>query len=61
MELFAKILSNLTRENPQQYYDIAFVELSQKSEIDFVFTNGLKWTEIDDIDDFNHAKSIFIE
>ena len=61
VELFAKILSNLTRENPQQYYDIAFVELSQKSEIDFVFTNGLKWTEIDDIDDFNHAKSIFIE
>ncbi len=61
VELFARILSDLTRENPQQYYDIAFVELSQKSEIDFVFTNGLKWTEIDDIDDFNHAKSIFIE
>lgn len=59
VELFAEILSKLTSEDPQQYYDIAYVELSRKSKVDYVYTNGLKWTEIDDINDFNHAKSTF--
>lgn len=61
VEIFVEILSRLTSENQQQYYDIAFVELSRKSKVDFVFTNGLKWTEIDDIKDYNHAKLIFAE
>lgn len=61
VEMFGQILSKLTQEDPQQYYDIAFVELSRKSKVDFVYTNGLKWTEIDDINDFNYAKSVFIE
>lgn len=59
VELFTEILSRLTSEDPQQYYDIAYVELSRKSKVDYVYTNGLKWTEIDDINDFNHAKSTF--
>lgn len=61
VKLFTRTLSELTSQNPQQYYDIAFVKLSRKSKVEFVFTNSLKWTEIDDINDFNHAKSIFIE
>ena len=61
VELFGQILSKLTQEDPQQYYDIAYVKLSRKSKVDFVYTNGLKWTEIDDIDDFNYAKSVFVE
>lgn len=61
VELFGQILSKLTQEDPQQYYDIAYVNLSRKSKVDFVYTNGLKWTEIDDIDDFNYAKSVFVE
>ncbi|HOI40935.1 MAG TPA: phosphocholine cytidylyltransferase family protein [Methanobacterium sp.] len=59
VELFENILKRLTSEDPQQYYDIAYVELSRKSKVDYVYTNGLKWTEIDDINDFNHAKSTF--
>lgn len=59
--LFEKILVRLTSNDPQQYYDIAFVELSSKSQVDFVYTNDLKWTEIDDINDLNYAKSIFTE
>jgi len=59
VELFENILTRLTSEDPQQYYDIAYVELSRKSKVDYVYTNGLKWTEIDDINDFNHAKSTF--
>ncbi len=61
LELFQDILGRLTSEDPQQYYDIAFVELSNKSRVDFVYTNNLKWTEIDDINDLNYAKSIFTE
>ncbi|BDZ71653.1 sugar phosphate nucleotidyltransferase [Methanobacterium petrolearium] len=61
VELFGQILLRLTQEDPQQYYDIAYVELSRKSKVDFVYTNGLKWTEIDDINDFNYAKSVFVE
>lgn len=59
VKLFENILKRLTSEDPQQYYDIAYVELSRKSKVDYVYTNGLKWTEIDDINDFNHAKSTF--
>ncbi len=53
---FNEILSGLIEENPQNYYDFAYEELSKIRTIDFVLTNGLKWTEIDDHDDWENAK-----
>jgi len=58
---FNKILCNLIKENPQNYYDFAYKDLSKISKIDFVYTNGLKWTEIDDHDDWEKAKEIVKE
>jgi len=49
-------LENLISEDVQNYYDLAYKELSAKSSIDYFFTNGLKWTEIDDKDDWDYAK-----
>lgn len=56
LPLFNKILENLISEDVQNYYDLAYKELSAKSSIDYFFTNGLKWTEIDDKDDWDYAK-----
>lgn len=53
---FNDILSGLIDEDPQNYYDYAFKELSKIKTIDFVLTNGLKWTEIDDHNDWENAQ-----
>lgn len=55
---FNKILLNLIKEDPQNYYDYAYEELSKKNHLDFILTNGLKWTEIDDHDDWEYAKKL---
>ena len=49
---FNRILESLIEEDPQNYYDFAFKDLSIIKTIDFVLTNGLKWTEIDDHNDW---------
>lgn len=59
--LFKKILFDLIEGNPQQYYDIAFRDLSKKISLDVVYTNGLKWTEIDTFDDLEYAKKLVHE
>jgi choline kinase len=47
LELFKSILGKITRLNENSYYDYAFQELSLIQPISVVFTNGLKWTEVD--------------
>lgn len=58
---FNEILSVLIDEDPQNYYDYAFKELSKIKTIDFVLTNGLKWTEIDDHNDWKNAQLLVQE
>ena len=48
-------------EDEQNYYDFAYETLSKVSEIDYVLTNGLKWTEIDDKNDWNQAQKLIDE
>lgn len=58
---FNRILEGLIEENPQNYYDFAFKDLSDIKTIDFVLTNGLKWTEIDDHIDWENAQRLVNE
>ena len=53
---FKEILEDLIRDDPNQYYDIAFKKLSESSPIGFVYTDGLVWTEIDYFSDLEYAK-----
>ena len=58
---FNRILEGLIEEDPQNYYDFAYKDLSVIKTIDFVLTNGLKWTEIDDHKDWENAKALVKE
>lgn len=58
---FNEILSRLIEDDPQNYYDFAYRELSEITTIDFVLTNGLKWTEIDDHRDWEIAQKLVME
>ena len=58
---FNRILESLIEEDPQNYYDFAFKDLSIIKTIDFVLTNGLKWTEIDDHNDWEKARILVRE
>ena len=48
-------------EDPQNYYDFAYKDLSEITIIDYVMTNGLKWTEIDDHTDWENAQLLVEE
>ncbi|WP_458405606.1 phosphocholine cytidylyltransferase family protein [Methanobrevibacter sp.] len=58
---FNEILEDLMEEDKQNYYDFAYKPLSKESPIDFVLTNGLKWTEIDDHNDWEQAQILINE
>lgn len=58
---FNEILSQLIDEDRQNYYDFAYKTLSNKTTIDYVLTNGLKWTEIDDYNDWKIANELVSE
>lgn len=58
---FNRILDRLIAEDPQNYYDFAYEDLSRIKTIDFVMTNGLKWTEIDDHTDWENAQKLVEE
>ncbi len=58
---FNRILEDKIEENPQNYYDFAYKQLSEITIIDFVLTNGLKWTEIDDHTDWENAQILIEE
>ena len=53
-----RLLKSLISENVNNYYDLIYQSLSKNRNLAYSFTNGLKWTEIDDIHDFTYAKSI---
>ena len=59
--VFNRILEELIQEDPQNYYDYAYKDLSEIKTIDFVLTNGLKWTEIDDHKDWENAQKLVKE
>lgn len=58
---FNRILESLIEEDPQNYYDYVYEDLSHMKTIDFVLTNGLKWTEIDDHTDWENAQKLVKE
>lgn len=58
IEMFNDILKGLIEEDEQNYYDYAFRQLSDESEVDYVFTDGLEWTEIDDANDWRIANEL---
>jgi choline kinase len=55
LPLFNSILEDLIAEDVQNYYDLAYKELSKKANIEYFYTDGLKWTEIDDKSDWEYA------
>ena len=58
---FNKILNSIIDEDRQNYYDFTYKKLSSETRINYVLTNGLKWTEIDDLNDYKNAESILKE
>lgn len=56
--LFNEILKRLLDDDPQNYYDLTYKQLSTLTDFDFSFTNGLKWTEIDDFNDWKIAQKL---
>ena len=58
---FNRILEEKIEEDPQNYYDFAYKDLSEITIIDYVLTNGLKWTEIDDHTDWKNAQLLVEE
>ncbi len=58
---FNEILVDLIAEDRQNYYDFAYKPLSNETTIDYVLTNGLKWTEIDDHNDWKTANELVEE
>ncbi|PKP60185.1 MAG: hypothetical protein CVT89_00350 [Candidatus Altiarchaeales archaeon HGW-Altiarchaeales-2] len=61
LSLFMEILKKIIDENKNQYYDFAFKELSKFRVVDFVYTNGLIWSEIDYPEDLKHVKKIIFK
>ncbi len=61
LPLFNSILDELVAEDVQNYYDLAYKELSKKVEMRYFYTNGLKWTEIDDKEDWKYAHTLISE
>lgn len=55
---FNEYLKKLIEEDVQNYYDLAYETLSKVTIMDFLFTDGLKWTEIDDMDDWEYAQRL---
>ena len=61
LPLFNSILEDLIAENVQNYYDLTYKDLSKKTNIGYFYTNGLKWTEIDDENDWKYAHTLIKE
>lgn len=53
-----QLLKLLVSDNINNYYDFLYQSLSQSGNLAYSFTNGLNWTEIDDIHDLIYAKNI---
>lgn len=55
---FNNILNGLIENDSQNYYDYAYQNLSTITHLEYVFTDGLEWTEIDDHTDYQKAQEI---
>jgi len=55
---FKRILERMIKIDKNVYYDFTFQKLSFIQPLTFVLTNGLRWTEIDTMDDLANAKNI---
>ncbi len=53
-----RLLESLVSDDPNNYYDFIYQSLSKSGNVAYSFTNGLKWTEIDDLHDLKYAGSI---
>lgn len=53
-----ELLNILVSSNPNNYYDFIYRSFSENGNLAYSFTNGLKWTEIDDIQDLRYAESL---
>lgn len=53
-----RLLQLLISEDLNSYYDFIYQSMSKHGNLAYSFTNGIKWTEIDDIRDLTYAKSI---
>ena len=58
LEEAKRLLKLLVAENLNNYYDFIYQSLSKSGSLAYSFTNGLKWTEIDDIYDLTYAQNI---
>ena len=56
--IFRKILEDIVSRNVNEYYDVAFKELCKVKPLNIVYTNGLRWTEIDFPEDLEYAKKL---
>lgn len=61
LSMFNFILENLIAEDVQNYYDLTYKDLSKKASVEYFYTNGLKWTEIDDEKDWEYAHTLIEE
>jgi len=61
LKILLEILEDLIQKNKKSYYDLAFIELSKKINLEYVFLNGEKWTEIDFKEDLEKLKEILKE
>ncbi len=61
LPLFLDILENLVENDKKSYYDLAFIPLSQKGKIDYVFLDGELWTEIDFLEDIKKLVKILLK
>jgi choline kinase len=59
--LFNSFLEDLIEKDVQNYYDLAYKKLSEITIIKYFYTNGLKWTEIDDKNDWEYAQALIRE
>lgn len=57
---FNELLKETIEDDSQNYYDYVFEYLSKITKLDYVYTDGLQWTEIDDHDDYNFAKDLLL-
>jgi len=53
-----RLLEILVSDNLNNYYDFIYQSLSKSGNLAYSFTNGLKWTEIDDLHDLKYARTI---
>jgi len=53
-----RLLKVLISDDLNSYYDLIYQSISKRGKLAYSFTNGLKWTEIDDIHDLIYARSI---